>query len=495
MKIVDEFTGRTLDGRRWSDGLHQAVEAKERVRIKEENHTWATVTLQNFFRLYEKLGGMTGTAETEAGEFASTYDLAVVPDPDQQAAGPRGRAGPHLQDRGGQVRRRGRRPRRAPGDRASRCWSARPRWPSPSCCPACSRSGASPTRSSTPSSTSGRPRSWPRPAGWAAITVATNMAGRGVDIILGGNPEMLARHEAVAAGVDLTTEEGQEELKRLTKRVRGRVRGRRREGARARRPLRARQRAPREPAHRQPAPGPLGSPGRPRREPLLPVPRGRADAAVRHRGDELGDGPGPARRRAHRGQDGDQGHRAGPEHRRGPQRRDPQGRPQVRRGHERAAQGDLRPPPADHRRRGPRGARPGSCSSRPSTALVASACPTRLPRGVGPRAARRRTSRSTTRPSSPPRTSPRAPAPTRSSESVVAEALDYYEEHSAVAAGRRGRRPGRSSGRSCCRSSTSAGGTTWRRWTTCVRASTCGPWASRTRWWPGSARATRCSAS
>src|SRR5487761_356548 len=81
VKIVDEFTGRTLEGRRWSDGLHQAVEAKERVRIREENHTWATVTLQNYFRLYEKLAGMTGTAETEAAEFANTYDLPVVPIP------------------------------------------------------------------------------------------------------------------------------------------------------------------------------------------------------------------------------------------------------------------------------------------------------------------------------------------------------------------------------------------------------------------------------
>ena len=81
MKIVDEFTGRTLEGRRWSDGLHQAVEAKERVRIQEENHTWATVTLQNYFRLYEKLAGMTGTAETEAAEFGNTYGLSVVPIP------------------------------------------------------------------------------------------------------------------------------------------------------------------------------------------------------------------------------------------------------------------------------------------------------------------------------------------------------------------------------------------------------------------------------
>ncbi|MBV8123783.1 MAG: preprotein translocase subunit SecA, partial [Paucibacter sp.] len=81
VKIVDEFTGRILEGRRWSDGLHQAVEAKERVQIKEENHTWATVTLQNYFRLYEKLAGMTGTAETEAAEFANTYNLQVVPIP------------------------------------------------------------------------------------------------------------------------------------------------------------------------------------------------------------------------------------------------------------------------------------------------------------------------------------------------------------------------------------------------------------------------------
>ena len=89
VKIVDEFTGRILEGRRWSDGLHQAVEAKERVPIKEENHTWATVTLQNYFRLYDKLSGMTGTAVTEAGEFGSTYKIQVVPIPTNCADGPR----------------------------------------------------------------------------------------------------------------------------------------------------------------------------------------------------------------------------------------------------------------------------------------------------------------------------------------------------------------------------------------------------------------------
>jgi preprotein translocase subunit SecA len=76
--IVDDFTGRLMKGRRWSDGLHQAVEAKEEVKIERENQTLATITLQNYFRLYEKLSGMTGTAETEAGEFHSTYKLEVI---------------------------------------------------------------------------------------------------------------------------------------------------------------------------------------------------------------------------------------------------------------------------------------------------------------------------------------------------------------------------------------------------------------------------------
>ncbi|MGR3309551.1 MAG: preprotein translocase subunit SecA [Candidatus Brocadiales bacterium] len=76
--IVDEFTGRLMDGRVWSDGLHQAIQAKERLRIKEENQTLATITLQNFFRLYKKLAGMTGTAATEAIEFDKIYGLDVV---------------------------------------------------------------------------------------------------------------------------------------------------------------------------------------------------------------------------------------------------------------------------------------------------------------------------------------------------------------------------------------------------------------------------------
>jgi preprotein translocase subunit SecA len=78
VKIVDEFTGRILEGRRWSEGLHQAVEAKEGVRVQEENQTLATITLQNYFRMYDKLAGMTGTAITEANEFMKIYELPVV---------------------------------------------------------------------------------------------------------------------------------------------------------------------------------------------------------------------------------------------------------------------------------------------------------------------------------------------------------------------------------------------------------------------------------
>jgi preprotein translocase subunit SecA len=87
--IVDEFTGRTMPGRRWSEGLHQAVEAKEGVVVRGETQTLATITIQNYFRLYEKLAGMTGTAETEETEFFQIYGLEVAVDPDQQGGDPR----------------------------------------------------------------------------------------------------------------------------------------------------------------------------------------------------------------------------------------------------------------------------------------------------------------------------------------------------------------------------------------------------------------------
>jgi preprotein translocase subunit SecA len=211
VKIVDEFTGRTLDGRRWSDGLHQAVEAKERVRIKEENHTWATVTLQNYFRLYKKLSGMTGTAETEASEFANTYDLPVVPIPPNK---PLIRAdNPDLIYKSEDAKFAA-----VVDDIAERNATGQPvlvGTASVSKSEHLSRlldkrgishevlNAKQHFREAEIVAQAGRV---------GAVTVATNMAGRGVDIILGGNPEGLSAREAAARGLDLTTEEGQAEL-------------------------------------------------------------------------------------------------------------------------------------------------------------------------------------------------------------------------------------------------------------------------------------------
>ncbi len=147
VKIVDEFTGRTLDGRRWSDGLHQAVEAKERVRIKEENHTWATVTLQNYFRLYEKLSGMTGHGR-DRGRRSSPAPTTSRWSPSRPTSRMVREDKPDLiyKTEDAKFERRGRGHRRAPRRRASRCWSARPRWPSPSSCPGCSSKQGHPPR-------------------------------------------------------------------------------------------------------------------------------------------------------------------------------------------------------------------------------------------------------------------------------------------------------------------------------------------------------------
>ena len=118
VKIVDEFTGRILEGRRWSEGLHQAVEAKEGVKIKEENQTLATITLQNYFRMYDKLAGMTGTAVTEAAEFANTYEPPGRADPDATArASASTRPTSSTRPRTAKFERRRRRHRRALRDR------------------------------------------------------------------------------------------------------------------------------------------------------------------------------------------------------------------------------------------------------------------------------------------------------------------------------------------------------------------------------------------
>src|SRR5580693_357282 len=211
VKIVDEFTGRTLDGRRWSDGLHQAVEAKERVAIKEENHTWATVTLQNYFRMYEKLSGMTGTAETEAGEFASTYGLSVVPIPTNKDMVRGDQADLVFKTEDAKFNS-------VVEDLVERHAKGQPVLvgtasvaKSELLSRLLEKRGV--THNVLNAKQHFREAEIVAQAGRrGAITVATNMAGRGVDIILGGNAELLAQHELAAEGVDLGSEEGQAEL-------------------------------------------------------------------------------------------------------------------------------------------------------------------------------------------------------------------------------------------------------------------------------------------
>ena len=111
--IVDEFTGRLMPGRRWCDGLHQAIEAKEGVKIERENQTLATITFQNYFRMYKKLAGMTGTADTEAAEFQQDLQAGRGGHPHQPAADPHREPGRRLPHRGGEV------PQRRQGDQGA----------------------------------------------------------------------------------------------------------------------------------------------------------------------------------------------------------------------------------------------------------------------------------------------------------------------------------------------------------------------------------------
>ena len=307
VKIVDEFTGRTLDGRRWSDGLHQAVEAKERVRIKEENHTWATVTLQNYFLLYDKLSGMTGTAETEASEFANTYSLPVVPIPTNK---------PLIRADGSDLIYKSEEAKFAAvvDDIAERHATGQPVLVGTASVSKSEQLSRLLEKKGIPHEVLNAKQHF-REAEIVAqagrvggVTVATNMAGRGVDIILGGNPELLAAHEVTNRGTGSRVGRGKRGLGPCTGPVRGVLcpRGPGRAGRRG--ALRPRQRAPREPPDRQPAAGPRRAPGRPGREPFLLVARGRPHAALRHQRHELGHEPRPARRHAHRGEDGDQGH-------------------------------------------------------------------------------------------------------------------------------------------------------------------------------------------
>ncbi len=207
VKIVDEFTGRVLEGRRWSEGLHQAVEAKEGVRIKEENQTLATVTLQNYFRLYKKLAGMTGTAQTESAELMSTYNLQVVSIPTHRPLVRNDQADLIYKNEDAKFDA-------VVDDLVTRSETGQPVLvgtisveKSEKLSRLLEKRGVrhevlnakQHTREAEIVAQAGR---------LGAVTVATNMAGRGVDILLGGYPEGLATRDVIAEGLDRESDEG-----------------------------------------------------------------------------------------------------------------------------------------------------------------------------------------------------------------------------------------------------------------------------------------------
>ncbi len=220
VKIVDEFTGRILEGRRWSEGLHQAIEAKEGVSIREENQTLATITLQNYFRLYDKLSGMTGTALTEAQEFMKIYEMPVVDIPTNV---------PMVRDdHNDQIYKTKKGKWKAvAGEIKERHERGQPILVGTISVEVSEMLAGELTRdgiehvvlNAKPEHAQREGETIAQAGRIGAVTIATNMAGRGVDIKLGGDPDQLARAELRKLGVSPDDSSYQEELGELLPRV------------------------------------------------------------------------------------------------------------------------------------------------------------------------------------------------------------------------------------------------------------------------------------
>ena len=358
--IVDEFTGRLMPGRRWSDGLHQAVEAKEKVKIERENQTLATITFQNYFRKYKKLSGMTGTADTEAEEFAKIYKLDVNVIPTNRPL-------MRVEEPDTVYRTEREKYESIVNDIIEKQASGRP-----------ALVGTVSIEKSERLSSMLKKRGIKHvvlnakyhaqeaeivaQAGRkGAVTIATNMAGRGTDILLGGNAEFMARQQSLAEEVaeKLSRDQAKfvddeefvyffhidsfyrvrrEDWERIFSFFKQQCDAEHDEVVVTGRPAHRRHRAPRGPAHRQPAARPRRPSGRSRLVTLLPVARRRPDAHLRlrpHLGTDAAAGHG--RGRADRARDGHARDRARAEAGRGPELLRPQAPPRVRRRDEQAA--------------------------------------------------------------------------------------------------------------------------------------------------------------
>ena len=363
--IVDEFTGRMMPGRRYSEGLHQALEAKEHVQVQPENVTLASITFQNYFRLYKKLAGMTGTAATEADEFAEIYKLEVVEIPTHRPV--------NRLDEDDEVYRTGAEKLRAvvreiddanakmqpmlvgttsieKSEQLAEMLEKHGYTKIDFAAPEALSPLYAAARAGKPSklfavlnarfheqeayivAEAGVP---------GAITIATNMAGRGTDIQLGGNVEMRVAQECDVAGAGRRARRAGGRDPRRSRRLQA-------EGDRRRRPLYHRHRTPREPAHRQPVARPRRTPGRSRALEILPVAAGRSDAHLRLRAHGRDAQAARAQGgRIDRPSVDQQGAGEGAAEGRGAQLRHAQEHPEVRQCDERPAQGHFRGPAQD----------------------------------------------------------------------------------------------------------------------------------------------------